>query len=542
MGRGRDDTPPNGHEYTPVQDQGGTPPSCNDNSIKVQEQAGGGESPPQSGHEGAPIQENTQNHNIIGALRKEKERKLTPLGVELDCAPLFSNVDPTMIQIQEGKEGRLNNTPIIEPDCTPDRTPKPISDVVGGASEEGEGDVIPPPTPFSDVVGCGPESEPDENYHYAGSYVLLGARKDERDHEDDWEDDIPTNPSSYSSCNDYLKGDNKARETLSAPQAPGDLNLCINLGQESEPAMEHRNCPDLPAPTQNWAKPEIKVDIQGFQVEPDVTAPPKINKSRSLNLLAEAASREGEGEEKTLAHDNPNLQAILGRGGRLPEKSGGHDLRTEFKPDFLDADEMAPGSKTAPAKPEVANDFTGSDTGISSGSEGEEVGNAPGQFFQGHALAEPGHCASRVEGVDQVYAKNLYDLNSDVSDADDEESCGGAAAAHEMRDYDDYDSDISDEMSDYDDYDSEVDVFSCTDSEYEEKIPSDSDLKHEGGMLHLSDVVLCPKNNHTQNTIVSGPTAGCPARGPTPGPEPTPAADSPTQPAPVLSRRRTPRP
>ena len=43
----------------------------------------------------------------------------------------------------------------------------------------------------------------------------------------------------------------------------------------------------------------------------------------------------------------------------IEEKSGGHDLRTEFKPDFLDADEMAPGSKTAPAKPEVANDFTG---------------------------------------------------------------------------------------------------------------------------------------------------------------------------------------
>ena len=97
-------------------------------------------------------------------------------------------------------------------------------------------------------------------------------------------------------------------------------------------------------------------------------------------------------------------------------------------------------------------------------------------------------------------------------------------------------------MLDHDDYDSEVDVFSCTDSEYEKKFPSDSDLKHEGGMLHLSDVVLRPKNNHAQNTIVSGPTAGCLARGPTPGPEPTPAADSPTQPAPVLSRRRTPLP
>ena len=298
-----------------------------------------------------------------------------------------------MVQVQEGKEGRLNKPPIIEPDCTPDRTPKPISDVVGGASEEGEGDVIPPPTPVSDVVGCGPGSEPDENYHYTGSYVFLGARKDERDHEGGWEDDIPTNPSSY---NDYLKGYSRARGTLSAPlpatpgegeganapQTPGDLNLRINLDQKSEPAVEHRNCPDLPTPTQNCAKPEIKVEIQSFQAEQDVAAPPKINESRSLNLLVEAASEEGEGEEKPPAHDNPNWQAILGRGGRLPEKSGGHDLRTEFKPDFLDADEMAPGFKTAPAKPEVANDFTGSDTGISSGSEGEEVGNAPDQLFQ----------------------------------------------------------------------------------------------------------------------------------------------------------------
>ena len=46
----------------------------------MQEQAGGGESLPQSGHEGAPIQEHTHNHSVIGALRKEKERNLTSPG------------------------------------------------------------------------------------------------------------------------------------------------------------------------------------------------------------------------------------------------------------------------------------------------------------------------------------------------------------------------------------------------------------------------------------------------------------------------------
>ena len=428
MGRGRNDPPPSEHEYTPVQEQEGAPLLCNDNSIKVQE--------------------------LIKVKKKGVRGTAPPLGIELDCAPLSSNVNPTLIQVQGEKRGRLNKPPLTEPDCTPDRAYKPISDVVGGESEEGEGDVIPPPMPFSDVVGCGPGSEPDENYHYTESYACLGARKDERDHEDGWEDDIPTDPSSY---NDYLKGYSRARGTLSAP---------------------------LPATP-------------------------------------------GEGE-----------------GANAPQTPG------DLSPDFLDADEMAPGFETAPAKPEIADDFSGLDTGIGSGSEGEEVGHAPDQLFQERALAEPGRRASRVEVADKVYARNLCDFNSDVSDADDEESYEGAAAAHEMLDYDDSDSDISDEMLDYDDYDSdisdsdydgydsEVDVFSFTDSEYEEKIPSYSDLK----LLHLSDVVLRPENNHAQNTIVSGPTAGFLARGPTPGPEPTPTADRPTQPAPVPSRRRTPLP
>ena len=79
-GGGETTPPPSELEYTPVQEQEGASLSCNDNSIKVREQEGGGESLPQSGHEGAPIQEHTHNHSVLGALRKEKERNLTSPG------------------------------------------------------------------------------------------------------------------------------------------------------------------------------------------------------------------------------------------------------------------------------------------------------------------------------------------------------------------------------------------------------------------------------------------------------------------------------
>ena len=85
------------------------------------------------------------------------------------------------------------------------------------------------------------------------------------------------------------------------------------------------------------------------------------------------------------------------------------------------------GLDTTLGEPEFIYDSTGSDTGIGSGSEGEEAGNAPDPLFQGCTITEPGRRASHVEVVDEVYDRNLYDLDSDVSDADDEESCDGAA-------------------------------------------------------------------------------------------------------------------